>query len=487
MDQSKPLSDNATDNRPASSQDRFIDMHCHPSIKPFGRSYPLNINSRFSWRRSSIWHQKLPTKIRQLLNRTLSITRFTQTDMTTLSEGNVSVIAASFAPLEKNFFISRVGEGPLVDMLTDWITGIGRLKVNYIQRNKNYFREFRKKYNFYLRLHGKKQKIHGGVSKYRLVSNYDEILTNMGKDIISVIPSLEGAHVFTEDNTRAPEREQILGNIDKMLSWQYPPFFVAPAHHFRNYIAGHAYSLPKVIRALLNQKEGVNTGITELGLEVIGKLLDHKILIDIKHMSRQSRRDYYQLLKSPAYRNIPILASHTSVNGYPDVYSDADLEEDHGVFFGLDINIFDNEILLIARSGGIIGIQLDERRIASRQELKKVKNDLPEEDKLRLLSGFVWNQVAYIAILLDSADLSAWDCETIGSDYDGMVDPLNGFWTAKEYKLLYDHLLIHARAYLAGPGQQFKLEENNISAEEILDKLFSKNALHFLENNFNHE
>ena len=272
-----------------------------------------------------------------------------------------------------------------------------------------------------------------------------------------------------------------------MLSWQYPPFFVAPAHHFRNYIAGHAYSLPKVIRALLNQKEGVNTGITELGLEVIGKLLDHKILIDIKHMSRQSRRDYYQLLKSPAYRNIPILASHTSVNGYPDVYSDADLEEDHGVFFGLDINIFDNEILLIARSGGIIGIQLDERRIASRQELKKVKNDLPEEDKLRLLSGFVWNQVAYIAILLDSADLSAWDCETIGSDYDGMVDPLNGFWTAKEYKLLYDHLLIHARAYLAGPGQQFKLEENNISAEEILDKLFSKNALHFLENNFNHE
>jgi microsomal dipeptidase-like Zn-dependent dipeptidase len=333
-------------------------------------------------------------------------------------------------------------------------------------------------------LHNRRQKIGGKVWRYRLVKNFHEIIENLSQNVISVIPTLEGAHLFTEDNSKPPVREEILENIDDMLSRDFKPFFVSPAHHFYNHIAGHAYSLPKTLRILLNQDEGADKGITELGREVIEKFLDNKVLIDIKHMSRKSRREYYRMLEDDKYRDIPIIASHCSVNGYHDVYSDEELNDEHGVFSGLDVNIFDNEIVIISRSGGIIGIQLDERRTASKKELDRVKKDMPEKEKLTILSGLVWNQVEHIAKVLDKAGEPAWDCQVIGSDFDGMVNPLDGFWTANEYRLLYDYLMDHAKTFMAKQGSKLKKPDNRIAAEEIIEKLFSKNANRFLEEHF---
>ena len=42
-------------------------------------------------------------------------------------------------------------------------------------------------------------------------------------------------------------------------------------------------------------------------------------------------------------------------------------------------------------------------------------------------SELVWKQIQYIAELLDDNDLFAWGNIAIGSDYDGLVDPLNSF------------------------------------------------------------
>lgn len=462
----------------------FVDLHCHTSLKPYGRSYPRNKNTRRRWKKRSIWHKKRPTKISQFLNKTITVTRFTQTDCTTLSEANVKLIAASFAPLEKGFFVSRIGEGMFVDLLTDWVTGIGRRKVNFIQRNKNYFIELQRERKFYEQLHNRPVKIGKEVWRYRLVKNFSEIQQNLSENIISIIPTIEGGHVFTENNSQPPQREEILGNIDIMLNWEYKPLFIAPAHHFYNHLVGHAYSLGDAIQKLLDQDEGVNTGITSLGMEVIKKLLDNSILIDIKHMSKKSRREYYDLLVTDPYKQTPIMVSHANVNGYPTVYTDEKQDEDNGLFSGVDVNIFDDEIILVAKSKGLIGIQLDERRIASKKELKKVKGNISEEEKLKLFSGFVWNQILHIAKVLDTVGENAWEHHTIGSDYDGIVDPMNGFWTAKEYNLLYDYLLKHAKEYTADPAQALILPANNIPAEEIIEKLFSKNALRFLERNF---
>jgi microsomal dipeptidase-like Zn-dependent dipeptidase len=236
---------------------------------------------------------------------------------------------------------------------------------------------------------------------------------------------------------------------------------------------------------LLDQKTGVNTGITPLGWKVIEKLLSKRIYIDIKHMSRQSRREYYKLLAKPEYRNIPLIVSHGAVNGRPTIQNNEEHDEENDKFNGGDINFYDDEIVLLAQSNGLFCIQLDERRVVSKSERIKTNDIILPKKKLEARAGFIWNQIEHIARVLDSAQLNAWDSMCIGSDYDGIVDPLNGFWTAKEFKKLRFYLLKHAESFATSANFQFKNPANIISPQAIIDKIFYENSLNFLKNFYN--
>ena len=64
--------------------------------------------------------------------------------------------------------------------------------------------------------------------------------------------------------------------ISKSKAWPYPPFFVTLAHHFDNGLGGHAISLSDTISKFVDQKKGLNSDITPLGIEVIKSLLSHR-------------------------------------------------------------------------------------------------------------------------------------------------------------------------------------------------------------------
>ena len=462
----------------------FIDMHCHPSLKPFGRSFPGNINSSGTRRKSSIWHQKTPNPLTKVLNKALTVTRFTQSDFKTLVRGKVKIVCASLYPVERGFLISKLGQGAVADVISDWIIGIGKPKVDFVQENADYFSELEEEMKFFEQLNDTIFRVGLNSWKYRLAANYNEILENIQSEenIVSVIPSIEGAHVFISDNRTTPDTKQVMLNIDQMLQWKYKPFFLSPAHHFYNHLCGHAYSLSKGLRVILDQKTGVNTGITPLGWKVIEKLLANRVYIDIKHMSRQSRREYYRLLSKPEYKDIPLIVSHGAVNGHPSVKSDEEHDEENGKFHGSDINFYDDELVLLAQSKGLFCIQLDERRIVSKGERLRTNKIMLPARKLEARAGFVWNQIAHIARLLDREQLHAWDSMCIGSDYDGIVDPLNGFWTAMEIRKLRSYLLKCAGNFLNSPNLRFKNSANNISPEKIIDKIFYENALTFIRN-----
>jgi len=464
----------------------FIDIHCHPALKPFARSYPSNKNSKKPKKRKSIWHQIKPNNLTEIINEYATTTHFTQSDFTTLLEGKVRVIFASLSPLEKGFFISKLGTGPITDLLTQWATGIGFRKINFIQDHKNYYSELELEMDFYKQLHNKEINVDGEKKKYRIVRNYSEIMQNLAEseDIISVVICIEGGHVFNEDCTVEPTEDKILENLEAVLAWKYKPLFISPAHHFWNHICGHAFSLTDLIKRFLNQEDHANTKITGLGDKLIRKLMDNGVLIDIKHMSRKSRRDFYSMLEEDAYKNIPIVVSHGNVNGHSTVYTDINHGTENGLFYGADINFYDDEIVKVAKSKGLFGIQLDERRIASKKELDKIEHSMPVETKMEVFSSLLWNQMMHIARTVDAVNEPAWDCMCIGSDYDGVVDPMDGFWTSAEYKLLYDHLLLHVRNFMNTTPNSFNREDSNIPAEDIVEKLFSKNVMVFLSANF---
>jgi hypothetical protein len=67
----------------------------------------------------------------------------------------------------------------------------------------------------------------------------------------------------------------------------------------------------------------------------------------------------------------------------------------------------------------------------------------------------------------------------IGSDYDGMVDPLNSFWTVEEYDDLMQYLERHAWEYLKKTPHPMLQPVNQISADKIVENIFSNNAWAF--------
>ncbi len=97
-------------------------------------------------------------------------------------------------------------------------------------------------------------------------------------------------------------------------------------------------------------------------------------------------------------------------------------------------------------------------------------------------SELLWNQIQHIAEVLDTEGLFAWDCMVIGSDFDGIIDSLNGFWTAEELPYLADFLERHAYNYMG--AHNLENIKNVLDADEIIARLMSKNGRNFLKNYF---
>jgi microsomal dipeptidase-like Zn-dependent dipeptidase len=468
----------------------FIDLHCHPSMKPFGQAHPKNRNKKDPGRKESIWHSDPPAGADIAINKLIGITRFSQSNFSDLNKGNFRVIVAALNPVEKGFFISGPGTDVIADFAYNWVSGIGEKKINFIQENKDDYSELLKEYDFIRQLHNKEVEISGKKIRYRLTKKFKDIEDNLnsGKDIISVVLSIEGAYTFINDNTKAADNESVLQNVDSIKKWKFPPFFVTISHHFDNKMSGHARSLPDFLGMLIDQTQRMDDGITDLGKEVIERLLSEtngkRIYIDIKHMSRKVRQAYYEMLDDK-YKDgkIPLIVSHGAVNGRPEMNPDVTApEEKNGLFNGRDINFYDDEIVRIAMSDGIFGLQIDERQITNSRIRNKIRYSLKKKKKkLKKWTGLIWNQIQYIAELLDNKELPAWDIISLGTDFDGIIDPVNGYWTSADIPLLRRNLKPLATDYLNSKKGSWKLSSNDIAPDKVLDRVFFINASDFLE------
>ena len=476
----------------------FIDLHQHPSLKPMGKSFdysPPGVNSPSRRQKNSIWNYDPPTPADKLFNIISTLTKFRQADMSTLSYGGASVVFVSLYPLEKGFVLGKPGTGLAGDLLKDLIMGLGRNRINHLQNMPDYFTDLEMAYNYYRQLDGKIMSIEGEKCRYKIVSSFGEIDLNVkdGIKTINVILTIEGAAVFNSGLQlmgKSLDKNEFLENLDKVKNWDHRLFFIGLAHHFYNELCGHARSLHGIAEWASNQEEGLGTGFTPFGIEVLHKLLDNtegkRVLIDIKHLSVNSRKEYYEILKNEySSENIPIIVSHGAVNGLRSADEKvADNQHTAGKLQLDDINIFDDEIVRIAKSGGLLGIQLDERRVCSHAELKKAGIRLSTRNMLFYRSRLLWNQIQHIAETLDREGLFAWGIQAVGSDFDGLINPLNGFWTAEQMPLLDSYLEKHAYNYLNSPLAEKLNYFNRIKPDEIMERFMFENAYEFLRLNF---
>lgn len=479
---------------------KFIDFHCHATLKPYSRSFKyINLegeNSDDVHSPRSVWFQERLTHLNKLLNAVTSITKFTQADFTSAHKGGAQVLMVSIDPMERELILSKDRNEQLNDgkLLKNLMTGIGQPRIKDLFELTNYFKDLERTRDFLLSLSGKKVKVQGKEVTYKVVDSTSDIDYD-AENTVHIVVTMEGGHVFrsaiSSSTSAAMIEKQVLHSVAKVKdpAWGVKPFFVAPVHHFDYGYCGRAASLISsgVGKLAYDQQLNPKQQIEPLGLKLIDALLDNKngrrILIDIKHMNSRSRRHFYKLLSDKyAAQNVPIIVSHGAITFTH--FPNTDTNE---------INFYYEEIIKIAESRGVFGVQLDARRLRKGNYGSK-KRGLSKHEKrrgLRKRSFYVWRQIEGMAMEVykqdakhsDGTRVDPWGFQVLGSDFDGIVDPLDGFWRHEQMPLLRKYLLKQASYFLTMSHAKALPDYDQLNAETIVENFMFNNAKRFLKTN----
>jgi len=241
---------------------------------------------------------------------------------------------------------------------------------------------------------------------------------------------------------------------------------------------------------LINQKKGLNTGITELGRHVLRELLGRhngkRIYIDTKHMSVQSRKEYFGFVRNYNVINpndkIPVLSSHTGANGYKDLDSslkifDHNRKSRKTYLNKRSLNISHEEIRVIHESEGILGIMLDKGNLGGGLKIKELTEMKPGQKKTDGFSKLIWSNIFEVTKAVK--DKSAWDIVGLGTDYDGGISHVDNYLNAESLtKLKYD-----LTSYLDKTNFHKEMWYG-YTPEELTDKIFRINSMNFYKKHF---
>ena len=397
----------------------YTDIHCHPELKTF---LSANVESeRFDcWHNISLSNPNPSTNLnllalidRLLLGNILE----SQSSLRQLNTTSGTIAISGLYALEK-----AMVNGDLINLLgghvnlvkVAWI--LKRLNINKIidydlmkrisSPQTSYFVMFKEVRDHLLN----SRTINPGYNLMDKIGDYDPNKLNL-------ILTIEGGHNLFNNTAGSGYNGEARSNLKtlKMSGNRY--LSLSLAHVERNPLCAHAYGIK-----LLHHDDfmPVGCGISPLGKEIIDEALKQpkRILIDIKHMSLESRKQFYDILEREYIsERIPILISHGGVTGVswdnkPVVCRKKYREWRKVRYFqpkGLmgtkfnpwSINLYDEEIKKIVESDGLIGLNLDERILGTKQKRRgeRVEYFSPEEFsrhdfRLQLLrSIYAWGMI----------------------------------------------------------------------------------------------
>ena len=427
------------------------------------------------------------------------------------------------------------------------VTGFPLEKVEAILANVangrdegvNYYNQFRLERDYLLRQTETRSKNFPDF-RFRIATDHAEFRSLLQNEkTIAGLLTVEGAHSFghylhnstfqKEYEGLGVEERQVLKssfiqNITEVKTedgGMHAPFFVTFCHHFNNLLAGHARSFSAKsdlflglhkpgMRHLFNQEPGLNRGFSSLGREVLELFLDRKkgrrILIDTKHMSVATRKEFYAIIRRKREEEndpIPIIHSHAAINGWFSLDQAEGKQEtkdlDKGHFFSRwRINLTNEDILEMYDSNGIIGIVLHEGRMPGegfkkaagklKKKIAKARAGSPRRARLErelkdMYLKLIWSNIFHIVKVVREGrpGNNGWKMIALGSDYDGLVDPPNSFPGVADFQELKEEMT----GYL-NSGKEIFFSENGIAralpAAEVRELMFGQSAGDILEN-----
>lgn len=292
-------------------------------------------------------------------------------------------------------------------------------------------------------------------------SDYNEQDTNT----IHAVFSVEGCHTLSSALQKFDVNE-IIANLDDLRS-RVSVLSINLTHIEQSPLCNQAFAIQFI------DKPGFIPGGNQMnadGIKILMHCYQHKIMIDVKHMSLASRLQLYNLRTTDQFKaiNQPIVCTHAgftgiSVKEIPDYILDyrrpgssTRLLQGKPVKYGdrlrpcfnaSSINLYDEDIMAVLNSGGVIGLSLD-KRILGYQEFESDnvrKTDFPVE--IEYVSGheeslFLPNQPgAEIGNAFNDGRCMDWD----EIDEGGVVNPTLGDYHLKHFMAHLLHFIVVAR------------------------------------------
>lgn len=269
--------------------------------------------------------------------------------------------------------------------------------------------------------------------------------------------------------------------------------------------------------------------------ELLSKENGRRILIDLKHSDYSMRKYFYENIMSPRIsinetarmrakdKPIPPICSHCAVNGlqeidhskYVDEYAKINSPLDD-IFYPFGMNLYDDEIRIICSNNGIIGIPLEQRVLGG---LMKPERILAIKNKFDGLSStdfekYFGSALEYNREIMEIRDRSkskrskkvllqdylslepfmqnlfhiidnsgksgeeAWKHVCIGSDLDGIIDPIDICPTASQYPHMRKRLEQFIPFFLKLRQENNQLKEEKMLAAKGLEKYFDYTVSH---------
>jgi len=454
----------------------FADIHVHPTLKPFVAN---NI--------SDPWNDYTTQDTSQVYNRT---TQFSRANFNALISSNTRLICHYITVLER-FLFSKIFTQPAI-MARVLNLDIKKLReINALRP----FTIFKQELEFL-----KNHQISPDKTKELVfIQNYQQIEETLSqKNKIGVILSAEGAHCLgfeylenfnANSKTELPEIPSI-ELIDERITWFVNNHFkfITMNHFVFNYLGTmpKAVELNGIKKIIKNPVSTLNylgeyRGLTFLGNYFVQKCLQNRIVIDVKHCDAITRKHIYHLSKEYQF---PIVASHFAVSGKVTNVSNHQLlvkenssnERNKSEKFNPgDINFHDDDIYEIHRLGGLMGIIMDRRVLTSEKMLAKFMKEKLNQSLL------IYYQIEHIYKVLVSKGVEpskAFDSIALGSDFDGLIEPIYSCTSVRDYpKLELDLVTFFEMNYTT-------FQDSGLTPYKIVSKIMRDNVLNFLKKVF---
>ena len=225
----------------------------------------------------------------------------------------------------------------------------------------------------------------------RSVSELD-VLLNRGNDApVAIIHTVEGAHSLDQD----------VDNLDELYSRGVAS--ITLAHFYENGVAPPVFPFPKYVQKLgcFEIRRDLSLGLSALGIQVVERMLELGILIDLTHCTPTARKQVFDIVGTKA----PLLASHvgtSEINRNP-------------------YNLEDWEVARIADTGGVVGVIFMNYWLVPNAPKRGIE--------------FISQTIRHFVSLVGE------DHVAIGSDFDGFTDPPDDLEDASKLPLLTQRLL----------------------------------------------